>query len=176
MTLCERLKEHIAAAFTGLWIHSFEHEDALAEIAALCGENDWSLAVWDIDRGLQTGGEAGAAAATDPVAAVKAINALGSPDGTAVLALPNFHRFLSSAEVVQAVTHQIQQGKQNRTFLLILSPVIQIPIELEHSSSSSSMNCPAASNWKRSPGASPPSPVRCRRTATCTACWMPRPG
>lgn len=131
MTLCERLKEHIAAAFTGLWIHSFEHEDALAEIAALCGENDWSLAVWDIDRGLQTGGQAGAAAATDPVAAVKAINALGSPDGTAVLALPNFHRFLSSAEVVQAVTHQIQQGKQNRTFLLILSPVIQIPIELE---------------------------------------------
>jgi len=131
MTLCERLNEHIAAAFTGLWIHSFEHEDALAEIAALCRENDWALAVWDIDRGLQAGGEAGAAAATDPVAAVKAINALGSPDGTAVLVLPNFHRFLSSAEVVQAVTHQIQQGKQNRTFLLILSPVVQIPTELE---------------------------------------------
>ena len=131
MTLRERLNEHIAAAFTGLWVRSFEHEDALAEIAGLCRDNDWSLTVWDIDRGLQSGGEAGAAATTDPVAAVKAINALGSPEGTAILALPNFHRFLSSAEVVQAVTHQIQLGKQNRTFLVILSPVVQIPTELE---------------------------------------------
>ena len=70
MTLCEHLNEHIAAAFTGLWIRSFEHEDALAEIAGLCRDNDWSLAVWDIDRGLQVGDEAGAAAATDPVASV----------------------------------------------------------------------------------------------------------
>ena len=53
MTLSKRLSEYIAAAFTGLWLHSFEHEDALAEIARLCQEQQWSLAVWDIDRGLQ---------------------------------------------------------------------------------------------------------------------------
>ena len=130
MNLSACLREHIAAAFTGLWLHSFEHEDALAEIARLCKDNDWTLAVWDTDRGLQIAGQA-TATASDPVAAIKAINALESDNGAAILALPNFHRFLSSAEVVQAVTHQIQLGKQNRTFLLILAPVVQIPTELE---------------------------------------------
>ena len=32
-TLTQRLSEYIAAAFTGLWVQSYEHEDALAEIA-----------------------------------------------------------------------------------------------------------------------------------------------
>lgn len=45
--------------------------------------------------------------------------------------LSNFHRFLSSAEIVQAVARQITGGKQNRTFIVVLAPVVQIPIELE---------------------------------------------
>lgn len=130
MTLSERLSEYIAAAFTGLWIQSFEHQDALAEIAALCRENNWALAVWDIDRGLQAGGGAVANAA-DPVAAVKSISGLATPEGSALLVLPNFHRFLSSAEVIQALAHQVHQGKQQRSFILILSPVVQVPVELE---------------------------------------------
>ena len=48
-----------------------------------------------------------------------------------MLVLDNFHRFLNSAEVVQALVRQIASGKQNRTFLLVLSPVVQIPVELE---------------------------------------------
>ena len=131
MSLSEVVAEYVAACFTGLWIQSFEHEDALTEIARLCKERGWSLAVWDIDRGLQAGGQAAAAGASDPVAAIKAINALAQQDGSALLILPNFHRFLQSAEVVQALAHQIQSGKTNRTFVVVLSPVVQIPIELE---------------------------------------------
>jgi len=132
MTLQRYLYEHVAAAFTGLWIRSYEHEDALAEIARLCGEHEWSLAVWDIDRGLQVNGQA-AEAATDPVAAIKSVNALapGDGEGSALLVLPNFHRLMNSAEIIQALAHQIHEGKQNRTFVVILSPVVQIPVELE---------------------------------------------
>lgn len=56
MTLSERLVEYISACFTGLWIHSFEHEDALREIAALCRDRDWRVVAWDIERGLRAGG------------------------------------------------------------------------------------------------------------------------
>ncbi len=56
---------------------------------------------------------------------------LAAPDGTAILVLQNFHRFLQSAEIVQALARQTTLGKQNRTFVVILSPVVQIPIELE---------------------------------------------
>src|SRR5688572_26600211 len=118
MSLSQRLAEYVAAAFTGIWVHSHEHADALAEIGRLCGEHKWSFATWDVDRGLHVAGQA-AAAATDPVAAIKSINSLATPQGSALLVLPNFHRFLQSTEIVQAVAHQVHAGKQNRAFIAI---------------------------------------------------------
>src|SRR5690349_5534916 len=119
MTLSERLREYIAAAFTGIWIQSHEHPDALREIAELCRDEKWALATWDVDRGMSVNGQA-AASATDPVAAIKAVNAMAKADSSALLVLSNFHRFLQSAEIVQALAHQIQAGKNNRTFIVIL--------------------------------------------------------
>lgn len=135
MTLSERLTEYISACFTGLWIESHEHEDALVEIAQLCRGENWRLACWDVDRGLNVGGVAAdqpnASGDTDPLAAIRSLNSLASEDSTAILVLVNFHRFLQSAEIVQALSHQITAGKSNRTFIVVLSPVVQIPIELE---------------------------------------------
>ena len=133
MNLAERLREYIQACFTGLWIESHEHEDALAEIAQLCRDEDWRLATWDIDAGLSVPGQAGDAepSGSDPLAAIRAIGALATADGTAILVLQNFHRFMQSAEIVQALARQINAGKQNRTFVVVLSPVVEIPIELE---------------------------------------------
>jgi|LSQX01.3.fsa_nt_gb hypothetical protein len=135
MTLQERLSEYISACFTGLWIQSFEHEDALVEIAQMCHRENWQLATWDIDGGLQfpghSNGETADAGGNDPLAAIRALNALTSPDGSALLVLHNFHRFLNSPELIQAVARQIINGKANRTFIVVLSPVVQIPPELE---------------------------------------------
>jgi hypothetical protein len=85
------------------------------------------------DQGLQIpGGETPAdAGAVDPLAAVRLLGNLAGADGTTLLVLPNFHRFLQSAEIVQALVHQITLGKQRRTFIVILSPVVDIPTELE---------------------------------------------
>ena len=57
MTLSERLSEYVRACFTGLWIESHEHEDALAEIAGLCRQESWRLAAWDIKQGLKLFGQ-----------------------------------------------------------------------------------------------------------------------
>jgi hypothetical protein len=133
MPLTTNLREYIAACFTGLWIQSHEHEDALAEIAQLCRDENWRLATWDIARGLQVSGQSDEAEAngSDPLAAIRSINTLASPDSSAILVLSNFHRFMNSAEIVQALQHQIVQGKQNRTFVVILSPIVQVPTELD---------------------------------------------
>jgi len=48
MSLANQLSEYVRACFTGLWIESHEHQDALAEIASLCRDEEWRLAVWDI--------------------------------------------------------------------------------------------------------------------------------
>ena len=43
----------------------------------------------------------------------------------------NRHRFLNSPESVQALAAQIAKGKLQRTFVVILSPIMSIPVELE---------------------------------------------
>jgi hypothetical protein len=133
MPLHQQLSEYVRACFTGIWIESHEHQDALAEMAQLCRTESWRLATWDIDAGLSVSGQSAGAdsSGADPLAAIRAVSALASQDGTALLVLQNFHRFLNSAEIVQALARQIVAGKQNRTFVVILSPVVNIPIELE---------------------------------------------
>ena len=135
MTLAERLRELVRAAFSGVYVHSFEHQDAILEIAGLCRQEGWALATWDVDRGLSLAGtspdSATAVQAADPLAAIRALSALATPDGTAILVLKNFHRFLNSVEVVQALDTQLNAGKQSRAFVVILSPVVNIPVELE---------------------------------------------
>ncbi|TWU06560.1 AAA family ATPase [Allorhodopirellula heiligendammensis] len=132
MKLSTRLTEYVRACFTGIWIESHEHQDALTEIAQLCRDQQWQLATWDIESGLNVPDQPQHdTIGNDPLTAIRSINALASPDGTAILVLQNFHRFLQSAEVVQALARQIVAGKQNRTIVVVLSPVVQIPTELE---------------------------------------------
>jgi len=135
MTLAERLSEYVRACFTGLWVQTHEPHDALQEIAQLCRANSWAVAAWDIDQGLNlTGGAAdgpAALAATDPLAALRTLGSLASPGGTALLVLRNFHRFLGSAEVVQALDTQLAAGRLSGAFVVVLSPVVSVPVELE---------------------------------------------
>ena len=127
MSLTRRLVEYISACFTGIWIESHEHEDALREIAQMCRKQDWKLASWDVDRGLQIPGseQPADAGGNDPLAAIRSVNALADADSSALLVLQNFHRFTQSAEIVQALASQINAGKQNRTFIIVLSPIVE---------------------------------------------------
>ena len=105
MSLPQHLQEYISACFTAIWVESHEHDDALREIAQLCRDQDWKLASWDVDRGLQipSSEQPADAGGSDPLAAIRSINALASPDSSAILVLSNFHRFMQSAEIVQAL-------------------------------------------------------------------------
>jgi hypothetical protein len=62
---------------------------------------------------------------------LKALPALAEKDGTAILVMHNLHRFFNNPEVIQSTFSQLVTGKQQRTFVVVLSPVLQIPVELE---------------------------------------------
>lgn len=126
-TLTEMLMNYIAACFSGLWVETFEPDEAVREITEMCREQKWNLATWDIDLGLQ----GVKAQASDPLSAVKVAGELGDSETPQLILLRNFHRFLGSVEVVQALERQIQNGKVSRTFFIVLAPVVQIPVELE---------------------------------------------
>jgi hypothetical protein len=132
MSLSHRLREFVSACFTAIWVESHEHQDAIAEIGKLCLEESWRFVSWDIENGFTTTqGAAGISSGSDPLAAVRAASSLGTSDGASILVLQNFHRFLQSGEIVQALSKQIIAGKQNRTILVILAPMVQLPLELE---------------------------------------------
>lgn len=133
-TLTSVLTEYVCAAFSGIYIRTFEPDEALTEIAALCREQKWRLTTWDLDRGI-SGGDSAAISPPgsniDPLATIRSVGGLADPDGASLLVLRNFHRFLGSIEVIQALEHQLLQGKVRRTFVVILAPVVQLPLELE---------------------------------------------
>ena len=133
MLLSERLAENVRACFTGIWIQSHEHDEALLEMSRLCHSEDWRLLSWDIDRGLQGTELAGDrdTSLLDPLAAIHCLGSQADPDRPTLLVLKNFHRFINSPEIIQALTQQINLGKQARTFIVILSSLVQIPTELE---------------------------------------------
>jgi hypothetical protein len=93
------------------------------------------VAAWDVAAGLRFPSERGPfrgdAMPGDPLAVLRAVPTLADRDGTALVLLHNFHKFLGNPEVVQTAFAQLVAGKQQRTFLVVLSPVVQIPVELE---------------------------------------------
>ena len=128
-TLTLQLAEHIRAAFSGLYVLTHEPDEALAEIRRLCIDERWNLATWDVLSGLSVA-SGPSTAVGDPLAAVNALAGMAGPDETTLLVLRNFHRYIGGAEVVQALEQQLVLGQALRTFVVILAPVVQLPVEL----------------------------------------------
>ncbi len=132
MSLTTRMNELIRAGFSGIWISSHEHQDAIAELAAMARDESWQLASWNIDRGMHAVGNVSITTeANDPLAVLRVAAATQPSDGTTIYVLENFHRFLGSAEIVQALIHAVVLGKMQRSFIVIISPTVQLPAELE---------------------------------------------
>lgn len=131
MSLTQRLSELIQACFSGIWIESYEHSDAIAEIASLCQKEQWQLLVWNIADGLRANGPPVDDGSQDPLAALTSFRPPSEAGSTQILVLENFHRFLTSAEIVQAVAAAVLRGKVERQFVVILSPKVELPVELE---------------------------------------------
>jgi len=123
------LVEHINAAFSGIWIQTHQADEAEGEIRQAAKEQGWELATWDISNGIRSGAGAKGVAAGDPLGGVKHLE--GMAGQTCVLVVHNLHRFFGNAELVQVVQNTLVSGKSDRRFLVVLSPVVQIPPELE---------------------------------------------
>jgi hypothetical protein len=134
MSLAVQINDYVNACFTGLWVQTSEPDEAEREILQHARDHQWRVAVWDVARGVRLPGAEGSATdagSGDPLAALRSVATMADPNGTSLLLLHNFHRFLSSPEVIQTLFTQLIAGKERRTFFVVLSPVVQIPVELE---------------------------------------------
>jgi hypothetical protein len=132
MNLTDELTGYVHAGFSGVWIVSHEPDEAERDIIQLARSQSWTIAIWDVANGLRVPGTGGKSdGGGDPLAALRVLPTLAEQDSTALLVVHNFHRFLNSPEVVQTTFSQLIAGKQQRKFVVVLAPVVQIPVELE---------------------------------------------
>lgn len=131
MTLSTEMWELVRAGFSGIWIETQEASEAIVELTQLARERDLVLLRWNLDAGLVgVSGESAAGAARDPVSAVRSLQSLTDERST-LLVLENFHRFVDSPEICQALQTQLLLGKQFGRHIVVLAPVVKLPAELE---------------------------------------------
>lgn len=131
MSLSTEIWELVRAGFPGIWIETHEPSEAILELTTLGREHELQVIHWNLDTGLRTiHGEELVEESTDPLSAIRAVGRV-SGDQPTLLLLENFHRFIDSAEVCQAMLTQLHLGKQLGRHLIVLSPIVKLPQELE---------------------------------------------
>ncbi|MBX3421776.1 MAG: AAA family ATPase [Pirellulaceae bacterium] len=130
--LKDQLWEYIRAGFSGLWIQTHETSEALLEITELAQQKKLQLVRWNLDQGTQLlNGQLTVQSNHDPLSVVRSLGSIESSENNTLLVLENFHRFIESAEICQALLTQLQLGKQSGRHIVILSPLLKIPHELD---------------------------------------------
>ena len=131
MSLASEIWELVRAGFSGIWVETHEPSEAILELSILGREHGLQIVAWNLDAGMRTiAGDVVANEAADPLSAVRALGAIPG-DQSMVLLLENFHRFIDSPEVCQAMLTQLMLGKQQGRHLVVLSPLVKLPVELE---------------------------------------------
>ena len=121
------------------------------------------------------------AGGSDPLAAIRAVNTLATPDGTALLVLQNFHRFVQSAEIVQAlaISRFLQASRTARLSLCCLRS-FQSQLNWRSCLTFLIMSCRIVSSLMKSLVASLPKTASCRRRRNYRLCstlaWGGPPG
>ncbi|MDZ4263788.1 MAG: AAA family ATPase [Pseudomonadota bacterium] len=121
--------DYLHAAYPCLWVNTLEPDRAQRTLAAVALEvKGVGPLSWDIAQGFTLLSDSSHKDCKSPAAAVT--QAAGLPNNTTVF-LWNFHRLLSSLEVVQAVQNALPDLKAKGNCLVVLAPSAdKIPEEL----------------------------------------------
>lgn len=122
----------IRARYPLVYLVTWEEQRLDAVLSELAGTHGKVLWSWSVTRGLRRQGGARTGPSPDgprdPVEALQAIAKLRDPS---LVVLKDFHPFLNDPGVIRALRELSQDLKSTYTTVLLLSPVLTIPVELE---------------------------------------------
>ena len=119
----QELETLIRARYPILYVVSWEERRVEESLREICHRRGKKLVQWTITGGL--GGNIGA---RDPIAALDQI--LAAPDQSVFL-LKDFHPFMGDHVVVRKLRDLIHALKTSYKTLVLLSPMLKLPVELE---------------------------------------------
>ncbi|HWE23702.1 MAG TPA: AAA family ATPase [Myxococcales bacterium] len=122
----------IRARYPLIYLVSWEEQRLDGILQDLAVQHGKVLFAWSVTRGLRRVGGARAMPQIEPQKSpaemLSAIGKLGEPS---LVVLKDFHPFLGDASVVRALRELAHDLKSTYTTVILLSPVMQIPVELE---------------------------------------------
>lgn len=118
--------DYLKAGYPCLWVQTHEEGRAISVLSQEAqGYNIYS---WDIVAGLKDHATGQARPMPDPIKPLQAVPTL--PESS-VLFLLDFHKFISAVEVYRTLKGLIPVMKATDRHIVIVSPVLSIPVELE---------------------------------------------
>src|SRR2546427_2246957 len=122
----------IRARYPLIYLVSWEEQRLDAILQDLAAQHGKVLFGWSVTRGLRRIGGARAVPHLDPQKSpVEMLGTLAKLGEPSLVVLKDFHPYLSDAQVVRALRELAQDLKSTYTTVILLSPVLQIPVELE---------------------------------------------
>lgn len=147
MNVIEELDTLIRARYAIIWIESPEETRVIGLCKNIAKNQDKKLYTWSLTQGLigidlsQQNAEMGKPieGTQDPIAAMSKIPEL---DEKAIIILKDFHRVIEDNMVCRGMRDLSESLKASKKTLIVISPVTQIPIELQKSITVISMPLP----------------------------------
>jgi SpoVK/Ycf46/Vps4 family AAA+-type ATPase len=124
----KELENLIRARYPIVYIVSWEEERVELALRAIARERNKKLLVWTITGGFGSGDGRRDPATRDPLAALEHV--ASSPD-QAIFLLKDFHPFIGDASVTRRLRDLTPSLKKSYKNLIILSPTLKLPAELE---------------------------------------------
>jgi hypothetical protein len=127
----EELDLHVRARYPLLYLSTWEEQrldDVLAKLAESHGK---SLVTWSITQGLRRRDPHAGGVSDGPKDPTEALRAVGQLTDPSLVVFKDFHPYLNDPTVVRALRELAQQLKSSYTTLILVSPVVNIPTELE---------------------------------------------
>jgi SpoVK/Ycf46/Vps4 family AAA+-type ATPase len=117
------------ARYTILYLLSPEEQRVERELAQIALVKERTLAAWSITRGfVPLAGNYRGSDVKDPL---KALDHIAGYDGAGLFVLRDFHAFVDNPQVVRKLRDLAHDLKESKKHVLLISPVLKIPPELE---------------------------------------------
>src|SRR5438477_11231587 len=122
----------IRARYPLIYLVSWEEQRLDAILQDLAAQHGKVLFAWSVTRGLRRIGGVRALPQIEPQKSpAEMLATIGKMGEPSLVVLKDFHPYLSDAAVVRALRELAQDLKSTYTTVILLSPVLQIPVELE---------------------------------------------
>lgn len=121
------VEDYLKAGYPALWIQTHEEQRAISSIEKEIKQG-YHVYSWDLVDGLYDHQTGQRRQMPDPLKPLQTI--LSLPESS-IIFLKDFHRFIQGVEVVRTIKNLIPVLKATDKHIIVVSPVVDIPIELE---------------------------------------------